>query len=88
MNTTWRKSITHQMTAWDEDWSDVEACTLSEEELDTVFDCGYGCIEGKPFTVWTKNRVYFPEGYDGAEQATSVARHPDNEPTSHVGGGC
>lgn len=84
--TTWRKLITLAMEEVGETWSDVVACTLSEVELDRVFDDGYGAPEGKPFTLWTTNRVYFPVQYDGAEWAASASRIVDGVPTEHVGG--
>jgi hypothetical protein len=83
--TTWRKEITTAMGSVDE-WENVEARTLSDEELDKEFDSGYGCSEGKAFTLWTKTRVYFPGVYDGSEWADSAPRHPCDEATSHVGG--
>ena len=42
-------------------------CTLSEEELNKEFDDGYGGHSGAAFTAWSKNWVYFPIVYDGAE---------------------
>jgi hypothetical protein len=79
--------LTEAMSEHGESWADVESCTLTEEQLDMVFDPGYGDYEGRPFTLWTVKRVYFPSGYDGAEDPASVARHPDGQPTDHVGGG-
>lgn len=83
---TWRKLIEQAFKATKESWADVESCTLSEAELDVEFDDGYGGSEGKPFTLWTHKRVYFPTVYDGSEWVSSVRRHPDDQPTSHVGG--
>lgn len=68
-----------------ETWSNVEANTLSEQQMDKEFHCGYGSPEGEPFTIWTKNRIYFPIQYDGLEWVSSVARHPDGKPTEHKG---
>lgn len=64
---------------------DIISYTLTEEELDIPFDDGYGGTEGKPFTLWTKNRVYFPVQYDGAEWVDSVPRNPCDEATKHLG---
>lgn len=85
--TTWKKSIMERMNLNAETWSDVESCTLSEEQLNIKFDNGWGNEEGLPFTVWTKNHVYFPVCYDGSEWCGSVSRNPDGKPTSHQGGG-
>ena len=67
-------------------WENVVKCTLTEAELDVPFDSGYGGSRGKPFTLWTKTRVYFPVVYDGAEWVSSVPRDPCDAPTLHVGG--
>ena len=84
--TTWRKMIIYSLQGNKESWDDVKTCTLTEEELDVEFDNGYGGSNGKPFTMWTKNCVYFPVVYDGAEWAGSVPRNPCNIAKSHVGG--
>jgi hypothetical protein len=85
--TTWREEISEALLQSGESWTDVVSHTLSEEELDLRFDNGFGWIEGPPFTVWTKNRVYFPVVYDGYESVGSVSRNPDGAKTEHVGGG-
>ncbi len=84
--TTWRKELDDALKANNEDWKDVAGNTLTEKELDTIFDNGYGGSEGCPFTLWTNHRVYFPVVYDGAEWVGSVPRDPCNEKTSHHGG--
>jgi hypothetical protein len=84
--TTWRKEILSEMENHSESFSDVIGMTLSEQELDEVFDAGPGGHEGKAFTVWTETRVYFPVVYDGKEWAGSAPRHPCSEATKHVGG--
>ena len=86
MNTTWRELITIEMRECGELFEDIESSTLTDEQLDTKFDNGYGGSEGCAFTVWTKNHVYFPAVYDGAEWVACVPRHPNGEATSHVGG--
>jgi len=84
--TTWRESIGKALISNDETWKDVESNTLTKEELDISFFNGWGAPDGKPFTLWTKNRVYFPVCYDGKEWVSSVSRNPDGKPTKHVGG--
>jgi hypothetical protein len=61
-----------------------EAFTIA---MNTPFDCGYGAIEGRRFTLWTRESVFFPVCYDGAEWVASVPRDPNLEVTCHVGGG-
>ena len=82
----WKALITFEMEMEDESWDNVVSCTLTEEELREYFDNGFGGEEGKPFTLWTKTRVYFPVCYDGKEWVSSVSRNPDGEPTHHIGG--
>jgi hypothetical protein len=86
MNTTWRELITIEMRERGELFEDIESSTLTDEQLDTKFDNGYGGSQGCAFTVWTKNHVYFPAVYDGAEWVACVPRHPNGKATSHVGG--
>ena len=83
----WKDMLTEALSGNGETWDDIGSSTLSEEELNRKFDLGYGGTEGAPFTVWTKDRVYFPVCYDGTEWVGSVARHPDGKPTEHQGGG-
>ena len=84
--TNWKEQIKYEMKQYDETFEDVVSCTLTDEELLEEYYEGYGTSEGKPFTLWTKNRVYFPVVYDGAEWCGSVSRNPDGKPTSHIGG--
>ena len=89
---TWRGLITEALGDNCAAWGDVEAMTLTEAELDEPFGQGAKSREGRPFTLWTKWRVYFPACYDGQVWVASVPRHPGrdyglkNEATSHVGG--
>lgn len=86
-NTSWRELISNTMAEWGESFDDVESMTLSDDQLDAEFYDGFGVISGCSFTVWTKNRVYFPAQYDGAEWCDSVSRNPDGNATFHIGGG-
>ena len=83
----WKEMLNSALEENGESWSDVEANTMSENEMAKNFDSGYGATEGCPFTVWTKNTVYFPLSYDGSEWVGSVSRNPDGRPTAHQGGG-
>jgi hypothetical protein len=83
----WKKMLVGEMEEFGDSLLNIESNTMTEEEMDKDFDAGYGGTEGIPFTVWTKDRVYFPICYDGAEWVGSVSRHPDGQPTDHQGGG-
>ena len=54
------------------------------DEMGHQFCPGFGAEKGCWFTVWTKDRVYFPTSYDGAEGVESVPRDPCGEATRHV----
>lgn len=86
MKTTWKQLISKALKDQGLSWKDVEACTLTRKDLNVEFDDGYGGSEGVPFTLWTKDRVFFPTTYDGAEWVGSVPRHPCEEATNHIGG--
>lgn len=59
--------------------------TLSDEELHRSFFCGYGTIEGAPFTAWGSMFVYFPVVYDGSEWVGYAPRNPCEKATAHWG---
>jgi hypothetical protein len=84
--TTWREMISEEMLDEGETWADVESI-VGSEYFDLSFDDGYGRTGGKPFTVWTAKRVYFPVTSDGAEWVASVSRNPDAIATKHIGDG-
>jgi hypothetical protein len=81
--TTWRKLISKEMTIRGDSWDEVEQAEISEEELDVEFYEGFGGAEGVPFTLWTKDRVYFPHEYDGSESVRSVSRDPNGKRIDH-----
>jgi len=83
---TWRKEITLALKANNEKWGDIIVCTLTTDQCDEEFDGGFGCVEGKAFTVWTARNVYFPICYDGSEWAGSAPRNPSDKETQHQGG--
>lgn len=83
-DTNWKEAITEAMAENGETWADVESDALADKEQEKSF-VAYGYRI--PFTLWTKNRVYFPAYYDDTEWAASVARYPDGKATEHVGGG-
>jgi len=83
--TTWRKMFKEVFQETGDTFDGVEM-TLSEKDLDVRFDAGYGLSEGKAFTAWSRNYVYFPVVYDGAEWIDYVPRNPNGEATNHIGG--
>ena len=82
----WKTMLDKALVENGESWEDVEANTMTEQDMNKKFNTGFGGTEGCPFTVWTKSSVYFPVQYDGAEWVGRVSRHPDNKPTEHQGG--
>lgn len=83
---SWRELISSTMRGSNDGWENLVYSTLSEEELDVKFDSGWGGAEGLPFTLWTKDWVYFPVVYDGSEWCGSVPRNPCDTATEHQGG--
>lgn len=56
--------------------------------LKEKFNSGYGGVEGANFVIITKNWVYFPCCYDGAEWVERVPRNPNDDfIPEHFGGG-
>jgi hypothetical protein len=58
-----------------------------QEIIDYDFSDSYGGEEGFSFTAWSKDKVYFPVCYDGAEWISWVPRNPCDIATTHQGGG-
>jgi len=83
--TTWRQEFIEAFEETNDNFDNL-VCTLTDEELDIEFNNGFGVEEGKPFTAWSENFVYFPVRYDGSEWIAWVSRNPDNKPTAHIGG--
>lgn len=89
-NETWEDvehvvlSVTHSWECDGNYGSDPCSCVAS---LDNTVEPESGGVTGCPFTLWTKNFVYFPARYDGAEWVASVPRNPCDVATRHVGGG-
>jgi hypothetical protein len=83
--TTWKTELEEELSKCKEAFTDIISITLTNTELNTPFDGDYGRLRGKPFTAWTKTRVYFPVNYDGSEFVGSASRNPDGLPTAHIG---
>ena len=94
---TWRELIQSVMDSNKDSFDNVtgmaassrysESVDLESDEswLDIEFDDGFGSPKGHCFTLWTKNHVYFPVVYDGAESVGSAPRDPCPVATEHVG---
>jgi len=85
---SWRELIHNAMSDNSDEgrgWSHVASCTLTDEELDVRFDSGIQNPNGKPFTLWTGDRVYFPVHNEDIrmEWVGSVSRNPDGQETNH-----
>jgi hypothetical protein len=83
--TTWKELLESAFKITGDSLDEV-VCTLSKDELQIEFDDSHGMPEGKPFTAWSRNYVYFPACYDSKEWIDWVSRNPDNKPTEHIGG--
>lgn len=85
MNTTWRNLIVEALHE-DDKFKDLLHVEIEDGGLDKVFDSGFGGTEGVPFTAWSKNWVYFPIQYDGAEWVGKAPRNPCPIRLEHQGG--
>ena len=83
---TWRDLIAYCMEV-EGHGETIDDLVVVTGDLDVEFYCGFGLVKGKPFTAWTKKRVYFPVDYDGAESVRSASRRPNGLTTPHVGCG-
>jgi len=83
--TSWKKLIVEEMKSCGDTWDNFVGTTLTTG-MNKKFYAGHGKEEGEPFTLWTKDRVYFPVCYDGEESVGSVPRNPCDEVTFHIGG--
>ena len=81
-SSSWYEMLKEMMEGDGENF-DERVCTLSEEELRVEFSDTYGAEEGKPFTAWGKNWVYFPLCYDGSEWVGHAPRNPCNISMEH-----
>ena len=82
---SWREMLAEAM----EDNGDTGPVVLAPDDAavwDRQFDSGYGGSQGEQVLAWTKERVYFPVVYDGAEWLGSAPRNPRSEGQEHVGG--
>ena len=86
--TFWKQEIDARMKLNGDSWINVEAFVPSStfRWLYVEFNGGFGGIQGPPFTLWTKDFVYFPVCYDGSEWCGSAPRNPCDIVTEHQGG--
>lgn len=84
--TNWKTLIEEAMSLRGEVLAELISNTLTDDEMVEMFHDGFGSSQGKSFTAWTENTVYFPLVYDGSEWVGSVSRHPNGQPTEHQGG--
>ena len=84
--TTWRKLLEYAFEDYNDSFDNVIDFVPSNKDwLDYYFDDYSKKIEGTPFTIWTKTRVYFPIIIDNVESVGSVARYPDGMANYHFG---
>ena len=68
-------------------------CTMppnAKRWFNVEFDAGFGKVEAIPFTIWTKDRVYFSLEYDGTQWCGSLPLNPyfyGSEKPKNLGGG-
>jgi hypothetical protein len=82
----WYDKLKEKFSETGDDFEKMET-TLTKEELKREFYDWYAGINGKPFTAWGENYVYFPVKYNDAEWVGCAPRNPCDEVTYHVGAG-
>lgn len=84
--TSWVRLIRREMENVGDEWDETEDSTLTESELLSPF-LGNVKEPGKAFTLWTKERVYFPtwDSEHGQTGVASAPRNPSGIPTRHIG---
>ncbi len=82
----WKMMLDAALEEAGESWADVEANTMTEEEMTAEFCYGIGGTKSCSFTVWTTRSVFFPIIRDDVEFVGRVSRNPDGKPTRHMGG--
>lgn len=83
--TSWIECISGEMRKNKDDWENMETSTLTDEEFYAPFEARFGGIQGKPFTLWTRDFVYFPVRSGDYEWCGSVPRNPCDKATEHKG---
>ena len=83
--TTWEEELKKAFKENGDDFKKIKT-TLSDKEMKTMFDNGYGGEQGVPFTAWGEKYVYFPLCYDGAEWVGSAPRNVCDIKSKHQGG--
>ena len=82
---TWENKLREAFEVTGDDFEKI-VTTLDDDDMTANFDDGFGGSEGKPFTAWGENYVYFPVVYDGAEWVGFAPRNPCDTETQHWGG--
>ena len=81
----WYEMLKAEMEARRDDF-ESRVSTLNEADLKVEFNNGFGEMNGKNFTAWGENWVYFPICYDGSEWVGSAPRNPCDISMEHQGG--
>ncbi len=83
LNTSWRELVIECMAEHSESWADVEATTLSNEELDRRRYSEHGGVDGEDeaalLNVWTARSVYVGTGEEYRPGVRWIPRHPPAE---------
>jgi len=76
---TWEKLVKEAMALHNETMDDVVSMNCNPKQLRKRFYEGYGEEhDASGFTLWTKNRVYFPVCCEGYEYVGSAQRNPSS----------
>ena len=86
--TSYRTEFNMEMRRAGESWADVVACTLTEKELEDLFDLSavdpFPKFRGETPYLWTKERVYFLMQDGDYSWIESVPRNPPPEKPAQI----
>lgn len=80
--TTWRRLIDIERTMHND--GPILLCTISDTELDTLFQPTHEDTQGLPFRAWSEKRIYFSTAFYNYQCVNSVSILPSGEPIAHI----
>lgn len=85
---TWESLVREEMEKTGDNWSNIESVVPSLGVLLASYEKSYWMPDNIAFTIWTKDRVYFPVWlglYDeGCAAVRSAPRYPNNQATQMI----
>lgn len=90
MYKTWEPLVREEMQRVGDSWDNIETVIPSFDVLATPYVANGWMLDDVAFTIWTKDRVYFPvwggQYTCGNEFVRSAPRHPNQEVMEMISG--